>query len=271
MKQDSVFDNLVRNGFDFLNKALQEFDAEPKFSVIHFYTALELFLKARLLREHWTLTLTKPEQGDIAKFRVGNFHSINLDDAEKRLRDILQEGLTTDEIKCFRDLRDHRNRMVHFFHAGAEKKQSEIVEIVSLQCKGWYHLHSLLAHRWEATFAKHKNEIIACDMAMRKHRQFLQARFSVLEAEILAKTKAGSVFHECPSCGFSALEEVDSDFPALEFNCAVCNFSSNGVSIECPDCSKQMVLIEEPWHHCPDCGHAFSDVEVKSLLSDWHV
>lgn len=56
MKPTIEFVNLVGNGFDFLKKSMQEFDKEPKFSVIHFYSALELFLKARFpLREHWTL------------------------------------------------------------------------------------------------------------------------------------------------------------------------------------------------------------------------
>lgn len=271
MNKTAVFNNLVGNGFDFLKKSLQEFEKEPKFSVIHFYSALELFLKARLLREHWTLILTKPEQGDLTKFQAGNFHSINLDDADKRLRDILQDGLTADEIRCFRDLRDHRNRMVHFFHAGATAKKDEIETIVSQQCRGWYYLHGLLSHRWKAVFAKHQSEVLACDKAMRKYRQFLKTRFADLGDQIKQMRTAGVKFHKCPSCGFKAFKEDDTNDPALEFDCLVCSFSRGGVSVECPSCSKRQTLIGEAWQACSSCGHKISDEEIKADLSDWIV
>lgn len=64
MSKNVDFGKLVENAFDFLDKAGREFENEPKYSVIHFYAALELFLKARLLHEHWTLILTKPEHSD---------------------------------------------------------------------------------------------------------------------------------------------------------------------------------------------------------------
>ena len=39
---------LVENAIDFLNQAADELANNPKYSVIHFYTAVELLLKARL-------------------------------------------------------------------------------------------------------------------------------------------------------------------------------------------------------------------------------
>lgn len=106
------FGKLVENAFDFLDKARREFESEPRYSIIHFYAALELFLKARLLHEHWTLILTKPETADLLKFQKGDFHSVSLAETQKRLTSIIQQGLTNDEFSCFRDLGDHRNRII---------------------------------------------------------------------------------------------------------------------------------------------------------------
>lgn len=270
MKTDNTFDNLIENGFDFLKKALQEFEQEPKFSAIHFYTALELFLKARLLREHWTLILTKPEQGNLTKFRSGDFHSVGLDEAVKRLDDILQETLSPDEIKCFRDLKNHRNRMVHFFHAGTVQNQPEIEAIVSLQCRGWHYLYTLLTQQWSKIFSKYQKEIESSAKAMLQHRRFLQTRFTDLNSEITKRQTAGTAFHECPSCGFVALEEDTTHSPALSFACLVCHFSTNGIVLTCPNCSENVLLIQEPWQHCHKCNHEFTSDEVKKFLFDPH-
>lgn len=52
MKKNVDFGKLVKNAFNFLDKARREFESELRYAVIHFYAALELFLKARLLHEH---------------------------------------------------------------------------------------------------------------------------------------------------------------------------------------------------------------------------
>ena len=54
---NELFVSLVRNAIDFLKKSVDELEGSPKYSVIHFCSAIELFLKARLLVEHWTLII----------------------------------------------------------------------------------------------------------------------------------------------------------------------------------------------------------------------
>lgn len=50
---DAFSDSLVRNAIEFLQRSMKELENQPKYAVIDFCTALELFLKARLLKEHW--------------------------------------------------------------------------------------------------------------------------------------------------------------------------------------------------------------------------
>lgn len=270
MKKNVDFGKLVDNAFDFLDKARREFESEPKYSVIHFYAALELFLKARLLHEHWTLILTRPEVADLFKFQKGDFHSVSLKEAARRLSSIIQQGLTKDEFDCFLDLGDHRNRMVHFFHPGQHASKSEIEKIVSQQCRAWFYLHRVLTWRWKEVFASYHKKIDAYDKAMREQRKYLAAKFDELKTDIDAAIANGSMFHVCPSCGHSSLEEDDTNVPVLGFKCRVCDFTANGVRIECLDCNTDNTLIVEPWHLCHGCSHHFNEADVKNALSDWH-
>ncbi len=81
---DEFFDSLVCNAIDFLEMSVQEIEKRPKYSVIHFATSVELFLKARLLREHWSLVVAKIEKASIQTFRNGEFVSVTMDECLAR-------------------------------------------------------------------------------------------------------------------------------------------------------------------------------------------
>lgn len=49
---DNVFDQIVRSAFDFLERAIEQVEKDRKHSIVNFATAIELFLKARLFKEH---------------------------------------------------------------------------------------------------------------------------------------------------------------------------------------------------------------------------
>ena len=55
------FDSLVSNAIDFLSRSITDLKKRPKYSVINVCVGLEIFLKARLIKEHWALVVTKPE------------------------------------------------------------------------------------------------------------------------------------------------------------------------------------------------------------------
>jgi hypothetical protein len=58
----AMFNSVVENALDFLKQSILELKKSPKYSVIHFCAAIELFLKARLMLEHWTLIVGAPER-----------------------------------------------------------------------------------------------------------------------------------------------------------------------------------------------------------------
>ena len=110
---DEFFDSLVCNAIDFLEMSVQEIEKRPKYSVIHFATSVELFLNARLLREHWSLVVSKIDKASVQTFRNGEFVSVSMDECLQRLKHFTNEVLLEHEAECFHSIRDHRNKLVH--------------------------------------------------------------------------------------------------------------------------------------------------------------
>ncbi|HBG05256.1 MAG: hypothetical protein A2075_20925 [Geobacteraceae bacterium GWC2_58_44] len=262
MKPEEIFSRVVGNAFDFLGKALAEFEKEPKYSVINFHAAVELFLKARLMREHWSLVVSKPEIADWKQFISGDFHSVTIREARTRLDSIVQDGISQQQYDSFLRLTGHRNRMVHFFHQGQHDKKSELQKIVAEQCRAWYYLHQLLSHQWAETFTDYQKQIKAFDKEMRMIRHYLKAKFEDLTAVIADKVKGNVAFHKCPSCGFKSLQE-----DGLEFECLVCDLNKNGITLSCPQCAKSITMLGEPWQKCTKCGYTIEPDDVKAELT----
>jgi hypothetical protein len=126
-KRDGQFEALVENALNFLNHAIDEFENEPKYSIIHFYAAVELFLKARLLAEHWMLVVSKDAGRD--RFIAGDFISVTFSETCARLTKIVKSGIDDRAKGKFDSIRKHRNKMLHFFHEADGESKSLIEEI----------------------------------------------------------------------------------------------------------------------------------------------
>lgn len=107
--RDKEFDKLVESALDFLNRALKKVKTEPKYSVIDFFTGVELILKARLLHEHWSLVVAKPGDVSKQKFLEGSFESATRKQCFTRLENVCGETLN-EEQACFDQLAERRNR-----------------------------------------------------------------------------------------------------------------------------------------------------------------
>lgn len=265
------FDDVVRNAFDFLGRSIDELEQHPKYSVIHFYSAIELFVKARLLKEHWSLIVAKPEQADKARFQCGDFQSVGLKDANDRLTKVADDGLLGEELKCFDGLRLERNQMVHFAHAAqgdddAAKKEME--RIVSDHAKGWLYLRRLLAGRWSEHFAAHADTIQAMDERMREQTKSLERKFLLLTDDIEAAKRSGSHFMHCPSCGFESFEVGAPVWVGIG-KCMTCGLAAPVITLDCvnEECAKP-ILLPGGYESCPECGHDYTPEQVEEVLDE---
>lgn len=270
MNKEDMFNSLVENGLDFLFKAISEINDQPKYSVIHFYAAVELFVKARLMDEHWSLVVTKRQDPDKNKFFSGDFQSVSLEEAANRLKKIVGSGLSQAELDAFKDVAKHRNKMVHFFHEAHSEKENNKVRygIVKEQLKAWYFLHQLLTVKWKDVFHSWNTEIAKLDTALRKLHEFLQVVFDNLSEEIKTQKQNGVHFEECPSCGFESQTHDTDNKIIYESSCLVCGLLEKSLCIECSDCNQLVIFKEEGVSDCESCGKHYEPENLAEILID---
>jgi hypothetical protein len=267
MLQQEIFDSLARNAFDFLNRAILDFAESPKYSVIHFCAAVEMLLKARLMCEHWSLIVAKPNEANLDKFVEGDFISVTLSDARARLKDIAKEDISSDAYNSFRALANHRNKMIHFFHKALESDDAAKTEIVIEQCRSWFHLHRLFK-QWGPLFHDFAAEIRRADKGMKGHRKYLAAKFGALKAELASHQKAGRKPVKCSACRYKAAIPDPIDSEIAETRCLVCDHTEVQVEIECPHCNKVVTLANEGYATCPHCSGSIEPEQVVEALTD---
>lgn len=110
---------LLENGLDFISSALKHLKNQPtkrelKYAVLHLSAGIELILKERLKREHWSLVFDKPELATKKAYDTGDFSSVSFKPSIERLINIC--GIKIEEKQKTRLLRfrDMRNRFEHF-------------------------------------------------------------------------------------------------------------------------------------------------------------
>jgi len=261
---------LINNGFDFLEKAIDQFQKEPKFSVINFCIATELFLKARLMKEHWSLVVTG--NPDIVSFRKGDFKSINFKDIIPKIEAITGEKFEQDVKVCFNGLANHRNKMVHFYHdisKGESDKQIE--QIVIEQCNGWHFLRSLL-EKWHEIFTPYQEKIFHVNNKMKRHNVYLKTVYKNMLPEIKLATSKGIVFANCGICHNRSSEITKLTEYLYACRCRVCHFSDEYLRVVCPqdDCDGIIKIdgfsIGQTAYFCPECEYELSQESLSDML-----
>jgi hypothetical protein len=261
MKAKNDMKRLVENALEFLDKAIKEIKSDPKHSIINFYSAVELLLKARLLHEHWSLVVSK--EPDRQRFESGDFVSVTFDEACARLRRIVQSPISERAAKNFDIIRRHRNRVVHFYH------ETDLSEVVSEQLRAWYDLHQLLTVQWKGEFDDFRAQFAGIEKRLQGNREYLQAKFGDLEAFLVRERKSGAEFEECASCGFEAArtETVLGDLKAAE--CLVCGYKTEWIEYECSNCSEFSPLLEGGLFTCTHCGGRESEEAIAKTLNQF--
>lgn len=271
--QDRILSQLVNNALDFLEVSITELQEKPKYSVIHFHAAVELFLKARLLDEHWTLVVAPRKELDWQNFLSGEFVSVSMEDAITRLAKVIQSGLSDNQIKTFRKITKHRNQTVHFFHEpeSEEAGRGRIQSIVKEQLLAWYYLHELLLKQWGSVFNKWKKNISRIDKKLRVHHDFLQIIFEDLKPTIADYKSKGFLFLECPSCGFEADKHKEMIDEPYDSECLVCGLSELCIKTSCDECDdgEGTILFRDASNaECSNCRESYGGEKIREIFVD---
>lgn len=265
-----TFQRVVENALDFLDRAIDDLNDRPKHSVIAFYTGVELFLKARLIVEHWSLTVSRRQDPDLEAFLKGDFASVTLDEAANRLDKAVGSGLTQGELQTFKRVGQHRNKMVHFFHeAASQQEKTELrLAILKEQLTAWHALNRLISDRWRDVFAPWRGQIDAIEIRLRAHRQYLDAAFEHSRPAIEAARAEGFQIYTCPSCGYDADKHADEEKKPYRSACFVCGLTQTALRIACPKCEEPIIFRDDGYAQCGSCGHEVVPAALAEEIDD---
>ena len=249
---DAMIESLVENALDFLGAALQEIETKPKFAVLHFHTAVEQFLKARLMQEHWSLTVTRNAAWE--NFTAGDFQSVTLDNARRRLADIVGYEIEEDAFKSFERVRSVRNMVQHFYAAvysdDANSGDALRTKVITNLFYAWHYLRDLLLKHWKDDFALWADEIVAIDKSI-SHLD------GYLESAVDKGRKAGLRYTRCSECDKLSVED---EFPELlndpyQAVCIACKHEQTHLNMKCTreGCEKIVRFVDSNQSVC-DCG-----------------
>lgn len=266
---EKLIKELTGSALQFLDRAIDEFRTSPKFSTIFFATAVELFLKARLMREHWSLVLEKADQSTRAKFMAGSARTVSPETAMNRLRDLVSINIPNDASAAFTQIAGHRNRMIHFVHDSDAGTEGAILQVAAEQVRGWYHLRKLL-ESWQADLPWLSDDLRRVQHKMKGHSEFLKAIFEHVAPGIDAARQSGRQFVACPVCRLEAAMVSPVTSKVAQIECKVCDTTDTLLTIECPDeeCGAEIQLTG--WwgagQACPACAEVISSDDLASDL-----
>ncbi|MFD9630022.1 hypothetical protein [Streptomyces violascens] len=118
--QDALDFPPVRNGVDYLVSVVDHLTADPvgprhiKYAVLHLQAAAEVLLKARLVREHWSLVFDDPGAASERAFRSADFKSCTVGEAVARLRNIVGVPIADKDQEALAALGRDRNSLQHY-------------------------------------------------------------------------------------------------------------------------------------------------------------
>lgn len=248
------FTNLTRNGLEFLKSSINELeDGNSKYAVIHFFTALEILLKARLVLEDWTLCVSNKDKATIEAFRRGESNTVGLRDALARLGTLPDGKWDQSETNVLDNLRRRRNQAVHFFHP---EHLGTAQKVAVEQLVGWHLLFRRLSSQWKTHFQEFEDEIAALDSAMRKRADFFPEVYKQLEAKIFseAASRHRTVCNECNQP--ASLSEGSLVEGLFQMRCRVCESEQLSVFLPCKnkDCGRLVDQLTDRSCTCRGCG-----------------
>src|SRR5262245_42592734 len=118
LDEDAVFNALVDHGLDFIDVAAEALvtvtdQRSARLAVLHLAIGVELLLKARLLKEHWSLVFEDVRKATPAALMNGDLKSVAPEDCLERLSSIADVRVNKHHTDALKELRKTRNALVH--------------------------------------------------------------------------------------------------------------------------------------------------------------
>jgi len=259
----NVANEVINNMIDYLIDAVDQLEDRPKYSIISFYSAVELFLKAQLMSDHWSLIVTK--DANIEKFKDGDFSSVTFIEAIKRLKDVLNTPVGQEGVNRFDTVRKRRNKLVHFFHGLESEEVKQEVAFETLLA--WESMYHLMISGWKQTFIYYQPELEKISA------RFAAKRYLVNFKNIVHLSSAAYIFAKCDTskncifCNTRALRANSVLGELEETTCDHCQHEAKRLRLPCSGCHG--VCFIKGWHsYCDLCHDSWPEGALVEILQN---
>ncbi|MFJ8948436.1 hypothetical protein ACIRG4_35395 [Streptomyces sp. NPDC102395] len=242
----------VRNGIDYLASVVEHLDESAsdvgprdlKYAVLHLQAAVEVLLKARLQREHWSLVFKDPGRATRKDFESGDFESCGTDAAVERLRDIAGIAIDRKEAEALKDLAKDRNALQHYgLTHNAHAVEARAGRVLDFLMRFLYEqlLPLLQGPERERAWL----DMVPVDAGVKNISSYVKRRLNRLRGE-LAGRESQTIM--CPHC-----EQMTLFVAPHSGDCCFCGASWNSAELLAFDylgCSDGQLALRFPCPHC---------------------
>ena len=256
--------NLLDNALDFLLSAAEAVSRDEglrslKEAVLHLANGIELLVKARIAREHWSLIFSSIDQANYSKIADADFQSVDFAKALVRLEQIVGVPIDKSVSPHVDNLRKLRNRITHFT-ASLDSVQTKALVAKSMNfCIEFCEMQNMVSLEAEGKLGEiHIN--------LKELQEFVDDRMR----SIFEGSRHGLIW-ECPECWQEALVidagEADCRFCKRRFvpsELAIGN--SEGYVEDCPECGSLSTFAFILYNNagkwvCFSCGEGGEDYD----------
>lgn len=233
--------NLLDNALDSLLSAAEavQRDEGPrslKETVLHLGNGIELLIKARLAREHWSLIFSNTDQASYDKLADAEFTSVDFPKAIARLEQIAKVSVDKAIISHIDSIRKLRNRLTHYT-ATLDSAQTK-----SLVAKGMTFSVEFCEQQKMVT-PDTEGKLGEIHLNLTKLQEFVNDRLKSISGTHANEWKYALIW-ECPECWQQTLVidggEVDCKFCMQRANPnELAETSAEGQIGDCPECGEE--------------------------------
>lgn len=304
------------NGLDFilssireLRRAEEEFIQEDekerclKYCLLHLSSGIELVLKSRLFKSHWTYIFSDMNKASKKSLKMGSFKSTDSNQAIERLEKLCEIELSKIDKEVLKDLRDLRNKFEHFksdeemasIESKVNKALSFIIKFIQENHSTLYSEVYLDTNNNYNNFSFTHKENIILDQIIKETKELKKHYDDALSiAKIKAKAESQNwELFICPECKEKLLKCEDGIS-----KCYLCNNPRSGeetaddyiysvigiVEYEevtqggeyplyrCPNCGdKALVRNQEKNYQCFSCGECYIESDLEHCQDCWEL
>ena len=229
--------NLLDNALDFLLSAAESVGKDEthrslKDAVLHLGNGIELLVKARLAREHWSLIFSNINQASYEELAKADFGSVDFPTARKRLEQIAEVPIDKSVGSHIDSLRQLRNRLTHF------TARLDSVQIKSLVAKSMTFCVEFCEQQVVVT-PDTEGKLGEIHLNLIELQEFVNER-----TKSISEDWKGALVWECPECWQKALVvdggDVDCKFCKQKANPQeLAESSAEGQIGDCPECGEE--------------------------------